>query len=69
MVQCASKCEIAALVDKDDREVQGWIPHDQIILIGNEERPPPETQDDRDYTLENNVNGRQYYASFPWAET
>ena len=29
----------------------------------------PETQDDRDYTLENNVNGRQYYASFPWAET
>jgi hypothetical protein len=38
-------------------------------LIGNEERPPPETQDDRDYTLENNVNGRQYYASFPWAET
>jgi hypothetical protein len=57
------------LVDKDDREVAGWIPHDQVILIGNEERPPPETQDDRDYTLENNVNGRQYYASFPWAET
>ena len=48
----------------------GWIPHDQLIKVGEEERPPDETLEPRDYDEEMQLpDGRTYFKSFPWAET
>jgi hypothetical protein len=40
-----------------------------VTSSGTEDTLTAINASDRDYTLESNVNGRQYYASFPWAET
>ena len=38
------------LLMKDGRRLpDGWIPHDQLIRVGEEERPPDETLLPRDY--------------------
>jgi hypothetical protein len=59
------------LMDSQGRRVRdGWIPHDQLIKVGEEERPPDETLDPRDYDEERRLpDGRTYFTSFPWAET
>ena len=58
-------------LDSQGRRVRdGWIPHDQLIKVGEEERPPDETLDPRDYDEERQLpDGRTYFTSFPWAET
>jgi hypothetical protein len=59
------------LMDSQQRRVRdGWIPHDQLIKVGEEERPPAETLEPRDYDQEMQLpDGRTYFRSFPWAET
>ena len=59
------------LMDAQGRRVRdGWIPHDQLIKVGEEERPPDETLEPRDYDEEMQLpDGRTYFKSFPWAET
>ena len=56
------------IVDYADVEVSQWIPHDQLLPVGKEEAPPPAVLDERDYELERQVDGREYYRSYPWAE-
>ena len=56
------------IVDYADVEVSEWIPHDQLLPVGKEEAPPPAVLDERDYELERQVDGREYYRSYPWAE-
>ena len=57
------------LVDSDDVEVAERVPHDQLLPVGKEETPPAEVLDERDYELETQVDDREYYRSYPWAET
>jgi hypothetical protein len=59
------------LMDSNGNRVRdGWIPHDQLIRVGQEERPPAETLEPRDYDQEMQLpDGRTYFRSFPWAET
>ena len=57
------------LMDSQQRRVRdGWIPHDQLIKVGEEERPPAEVLEPRDYAEEKQVGNTTYFRSFPWGE-
>ena len=61
------------LMDSQGRRVRdGWIPHDQLIRVGEEERPPAETLLPRDYRQEKEMPDgttySPYFKSFPWGE-
>ena len=58
------------LMDSQGRRVRdGWIPHDQLIKVGEEERPPDEVLEPRDYRQEKEMaDGTTYFKSFPWGE-